>query len=174
MTATARHPPPDSSPTVSPSDEPESDGRIVWHRLLQRKLLLRVTIPTVIGLVQLVLALMAVFSGSARPVVLLSIVPALLIGFAFGRGTQVTWDDDRTQVALLRAQVLLAVSYVVVRIGSHILLEQTLRGRVNDLATILLLVSSGLFIGRTIGLSVQIRRALVSRSSQGSPEPHPQ
>lgn len=174
MTVMPGHAPPDPASTVPQTDEGTGHERIVWRRLLQRKLLLRVTIPTVIGLVQLVLALMAISAGNARPVALLSLVPALAIGFIFGRSTRIAWDDERAQIALLQAQVVLAISYFVVRIGSHFLLEATLRGRVNDVATVLLLVSCGLFIGRSIGLSVQIWHVLVDRNSRNATSAQPQ
>lgn len=168
MTSTGRRLPPNSTSTLSESDRESSDGRIVWRRLLQRKLLLRVTIPTAIGLIQLVLAIIAIVSGDARPILLLFMLPALLVGYLFGRRTRIAWDDDKAQVSLIQAQVLLAVSYIVTRVGTHFLLERTLSGRVNGLATALLLVSFGLSFGRSLGLSVQIWHALVRRSS-GNP-----
>ena len=168
MTSMARRLPPDSTLALTQSDRESSDGRRVWRRLLQRKLLLRVTIPTVIGLVQLVLAIIAIVSGDARVILLLFMLPALLVGYLFGRSTRIAWDDERAQVSLIQAQVLLGVAYIVVRVGTHFLLEKTLSGRVNGLATALLLVSFGLFFGRSLGLAIQIWHALVSRSS-GNP-----
>jgi len=166
MKSMARPEPPDSTSTLPQSDRKSSDDRIVWRRLLQRKLLLRVTIPTAIGLVQLVLSIIAIVSGDARPIVLLFMLPALLVGYLFGRSAAIAWDDEGAQVSVVQAQLLLAISYIVVRVGTHFLLEKTLSGRVNGLATALLLVSFGLFFGRSIGLSVQIWHALVSRSSR--------
>lgn len=166
MTPMARQEPPDSTSTLPQSDRESSDDRIVWRRLLQRKLLLRVTIPTAIGLVQLVLSIIAIVSGDARPIILLFMLPALLVGYLFGRSAAIAWDDESAQVSLVQAQVLLAISYIVVRVGTHFLLEKTLSGRVNGLATALLLVSFGLFFGRSIGLAVQIWHALVGRNSR--------
>lgn len=168
MTTAGRRLPPDSTSTFPESDRERGDGRTVWRRLLQRKLLLRVTIPTAIGLVQLVLATIAIVSGDARPILFLFLLPALPVGYLFGRSTRIAWDDEKAQVSLIQAQVLLAVSYIVVRVGTHFLLEKTLSGRVNGLATALLLVSFGLAFGRSLGLSVQIWHALASRSS-GNP-----
>jgi hypothetical protein len=158
---------------LSPSDRESSDGRIGWRRLLQRKLLLRITIPTVIGLVQLALSIIAIVSGDARPILLVFMLPALLVGYLFGRSTKVAWNDDSAQVSLIQAQVLLAVAYIAVRVGTHFLLEHTLSGRINSLATALLLVSFGLFFGRSVGLAIQIWHALVSRSSRDSASASP-
>jgi hypothetical protein len=144
-----------------------SNGRIHWRRLLQRKLLIRVTIPTAIGLVQLVLSIIAIVSGDARPIVLLFMLPSLLVGYLFGKSTKIGWNDERAQVSLIQAQILLAVSYIVVRIGTHYLLELTLSSRINGLGTALLLVSFGLFFGRSVGLAIQIWHALASRNGQG-------
>ncbi len=166
MTLMSHDVPPDSPSTLSPSDWRRSNGRIVWRRLLQRKLLLKITIPAVIGLVQLVLAVLAIVAGSARPVVMLWTVPALLVGYLFGRSTKIAWNSEATQIAIIQAQAWLAVGYIVVRVGSHFLMKETLSGRVNDVATTLLLVSFGLFLGRSIGLSDQIWHALVSHNSE--------
>jgi hypothetical protein len=132
-----------------------------------------VTIPTAIGLVQLVLSIIAIVSGDARPILLPFMLPALLVGYLFGKSTRIAWDDERAQVSLIHAQVLLAVSYIVVRIGTRYLLELTLSSRIKGLATALLLVSFGLFFGRSVGLAVQIWHALVGRNSQGPSDAKP-
>jgi hypothetical protein len=173
MTSTTQQSPPGSTSTLQPDIQKSNGGRIVWRRLLQRKLLIRVTIPTAIGLVQLVLSIIAIVSGDARPILLLFMVPALLVGYLFGKSTRIGWDDERSQVSLIQAQVLLAVSYIAVRIGTHYLLELTLSSRINGLATALLLVSFGLFFGRSVGLAVQIWHALVGRESQGPTDTKP-
>lgn len=162
-------PSPRSNDPVSGSgqiDNQLNHGRPHWRTLLQRKLLIRVTIPTVIGLVQLVFSIIAIVSGDARPAILLFALPALLVGYLFGRRTTIGWDDDRAQVSLIQAQVLLVISYIAVRVGTHYLLEVTLSSRIHGLATALLLVSFGLFFGRSIGLAVQIRNALMSRETR--------
>jgi hypothetical protein len=173
MTSTAQQSPPGSTSTVQPDARESNDDRIVWRRLLQRKLLLRVTIPTAIGLVQLVLSIIAIVSGDARPILLLFMLPALLVGYLFGKSTRIGWNDERAQVSLIQAQALLAVSYIVVRIGTHYLLELTLGSRINGLATALLLVSFGLFFGRSVGLAIQIWHALVGRDSRGPRDTNP-
>ena len=173
MTPTAPQSPAGTTSTLPQSGRESNDGRLVWRRLLQRKLLIRVTIPTAIGLVQLVLAIIAIVSGDARPIVLLFMLPALLVGYLFGKRTKIGWDDERAQVSLIQAQMLLAVSYIVVRIGTRYLLELTLRSRVEGLATVLLLVSFGLFFGRSLGLAQQIWHALATRDETPAAEANP-
>lgn len=153
----------DGATKTESESQDETDGPIKWRRLLQRKLLIRVTLPTAIGLVQLTLSIIAIVSGDARPALLLFILPALLVGFWFGRKTKIAWNDERAQISLVQAQILLAVSYIVVRVGTHFLLELTLGGRISEIATAILLVSFGLFFGRSVGLAVQIWQALTHR-----------
>ncbi|MCA9860318.1 MAG: hypothetical protein KC438_11380 [Thermomicrobiales bacterium] len=131
------------------------------------------TIPTAIGLIQFAVGLYEIVTGDARPILLLFMLPALLVGYLFGRGTKIAWDDESAQVSLIQAQLLLAISYVVVRVGTHYLLERTLSSRIDGLAIALLLVSFGLFFGRSIGLAVQIWHALVSRDEDGCPDAAP-
>ena len=136
-----------------------NSGRIVWRRLLQRKLLIRVTLPTAIGLIQLVFAIIAIITDHVSPLVLLWLVPSIAVGYFFGQKTEIGWDDESAQVSLVKAQVLLVVSYIVVRVGTHYVLETVLSGRM-WLAVALLLVSFGLFFGRSLGLARQIWKAL--------------
>jgi hypothetical protein len=154
------------------SDAASGQERIHWGRLLQRKLLIRVTVPTLIGLVQLVFAIVAIVNGHAPARMLLWSLPALLVGYLFGRSTKIAWDDEKAQIVLIRAQLLLTAAYIILRVAGHIALEKTLSGRM-DLADLLLVLSFGLFFGRTVGLADQIRRALSSRSSRDPTEVAP-
>lgn len=165
MTSMAKPSPSESTSTLPLSDVKPNNGRIGWRQLLQRKLLLTVTIPTAIGLIQLAFAIYAILEGEARPLVLLFLLPAMLVGLWFGRRIKIAWNDESSQVSLIQAQVLLTVSYIVVRIGTHILLEKTLSSRINGVATAVLIVSFGLFFGRSLALAVQIWRALSTHES---------
>ena len=169
----ATQPVPEAGSTRNADASHGTNGRIVWRRLLQRKLMLRVTIPTAIGLVQLAFSIYAIIFGNARPIILLFMLPALLVGYFFGRRTKIGWDDDSEQVSLIQAQVLLAVSYIVVRVGTRFLLEKTLDSRISAIATVLLIVSFGLFFGRSLGLAEQIWHALVNRSNTDAANPNP-
>lgn len=142
----------------------QSGGRIHWRTLLQRRLLVRVTLPTAIGIIQLVMAIVAIARGDAPAIVLLVAVPALAVGYWFGRKTKMAWDNDRSEVTLIQAQVLLAASYILVRFGTHRFLERTL-GDESWIAEAILLVSFGLFFGRSFGLAVQIWRAISAEST---------
>jgi hypothetical protein len=172
LTSVAQQPTSNSTSTVPRNDATQHDGRIGRRRLLQRKLLLTVTIPTAIGLIQLAFATYAIVKGNARPLVLLFLLPALLVGYWFGKRVKIAWDDTSAQVSLIQAQVLLTVSYIVVRIGTHFLLEKTLSSRIHGLAVALLLVSFGLFFGRSLALSVQIWRALRGHTGPESTDAH--
>lgn len=130
--------------------------------LLQRRLLVSVTVPAAIGLVQLALAIVAVIHGDAPVAVLLWTLPALVAGYGFGRMTGIAWNSASAQVSLIRVQLLLTFAYIVTRLGAHVAIARLLGDRV-WVADILLLVSFGLFFGRSIGLAVDIQRALVSR-----------
>jgi hypothetical protein len=130
-------------------------------------------VPTLIGLVQLIIASVAIGNGNAPIKVLLWALPALLVGYVFGRMTKIAWDDEKAQVSLIHAQLLLTVSYIVVRVGSHFAIGWTLGGLV-WVADVLLLVSFGLFVGRTVELAGQIWQALISRSSQNPAPRTPQ
>lgn len=165
MRSMAQQSPSDSTSTVARSNTMRPGGRIAWRQLLQRKLLLTVTIPTAIGLIQLAFAIYAIVTGDARPLVLLFMLPALLVGYLFGKRVKIAWDDESAQVSLIQAQVLLTVSYIVVRIGTHILLEKTLASRIHGVATAVLIVSFGLFFGRSLALAVQIWHALTGQRS---------
>lgn len=157
--------PPAQQDTSAERDAASSKGRMHWGRLLQRKLLIRVTVPTLIGLVQLAFAIIAIANGQVSARILLWALPALLVGYLFGRSTKMAWDDEKSQIVLLRAQLLLTVSYIVLRVGGHFVLERTLGDRVG-LADVLMVLSFGLFVGRTVGLAGQIRRALSTRGSR--------
>jgi hypothetical protein len=142
------------------------------RRLLQRKLLIQATVPTLIGVVQLIFAIVAIGSGDAPVKVLQWALPALLVGYLFGCMVKIAWDDEKAQVALIRAQLVLTLTYVMVRVGAHFALEWTLGGRV-CVADVLLLVSFGLFVGRTVGIAGQIWQVLSRRSSHDSPRSLP-
>src|SRR5262252_8976205 len=87
------------------------------HHLLERKLLVQVTLPGVLALIQIGVAINDIARSQAEPVTLLWLVGALGVGFAFGRAVRVDWDADATQVALLGGQILLGLVYALVSIG---------------------------------------------------------
>lgn len=162
--APAMTPPPGMAPdsAMEPNSATNTQGRIHWRRLLQRRLLIRVTVPTLIGVVQLAFAIIAIVNDRVPARILAWALPALLVGYLFGRSTKIAWDDEKAQIVLIRAQFLITVGYVVLRVAGHFALERTFSDRVG-LADVLLVLSFGLFVGRTVGLAGQIRRALSSR-----------
>ncbi|MGE0542899.1 MAG: hypothetical protein AB7R89_22255 [Dehalococcoidia bacterium] len=157
--------PSDGAGPSAASTEHHEKEHIHWGRLLQRRLLIRVTLPTLIGIVQLVFAVVAVTGGNTPARILLWMFPAIIAGYVFGRITKIAWAHEGTQIALVRGQILITVAYILVRIGTKIALNETLGDRVN-LADVLLVLSFGFFLGRTLGLADQIWQALSSRHSQ--------
>lgn len=130
-----------------------------WRRLLQRKLLRQVTLPTLIGLIQLALAVIDLSQSQLSATLLVWLVVALAVGWCFGRAIRVVWDRDTVQVILVGGQVLLTLAYLVVSVGSRIVLNRTL-GDLDATGVTILLVASGLMLGRTLGMLRQIREAL--------------
>jgi hypothetical protein len=157
--------PSDGDSLGAASTEDHGKQRIHWGRLFQRRLLIRVTIPTLIGIVQLVFAVVAITGGNTPARILLWMFPAIIAGYVFGRITKIAWVHEGTQIALVRGQILITVAYILVRIGTKVALNETLGDRVN-LADVLLVLSFGFFLGRTLGLADQIWQALHSRHSR--------
>jgi hypothetical protein len=130
-----------------------------WRRLLNRKLRMRVTVPALIGLIQLGLALVEMVNGRVPPLILLWLVSALVVGFGFGRATRVMWDSEASQFVLVGGQVVLTLAWLLVEVGSKALLPQVLEP-LSAAGAIALLVACGLVFGRSLGLLGQIQDAL--------------
>ena len=133
-----------------------------WRRLLDRKLRMKVTIPTLIGLIQLGLAAVEMINGQIPPPTLLWFVPALIVGLGFGRATRMIWNSERSQLVLVGGQVLLTLAWLLVKMGSKVLLPQLLES-LSAAGVIALLVTSGLVLGHSLGLLGQIQNALKSQ-----------
>ena len=138
-----------------------------WYRLLQRRLLIRVTLPTLLACVQLVLAIIDLARGKAPAAALAWLFPGLLLGYPFGRLTHVSWNTEKSQLALLGGQSLLTVIYLLVVLGAHFVLKHEL-SQVRPVSTIVLLVAAGIALGRLVGLSHQILHALSDRGTESS------
>jgi apolipoprotein N-acyltransferase len=134
-----------------------------WRRLLQGKLLRQVTLPALIGLIQLGLALVEMVRTPVTPASLLWLLVSFVIGFGFGSAIRVVWDDDAVQVVLVGGQVLLTLAFVMVNVGSKAVLKHALDD-LTSAGVIVLLVGSGLLLGHALGLGHQIRGVL-SRAS---------
>jgi hypothetical protein len=130
-----------------------------WRRLLHRKLLLRLTLPLLIALVQLGLALAEIVGGKAPPALVVWLLPGLLVGLGFGRATRVAWNPDASQVALVGGQAALSLAFLVVQLGARPVLARAL-GDLSYAGAIALIVAVGLVAGRSLGLLGRIREAL--------------
>jgi hypothetical protein len=132
-----------------------------WRRLVQGKLRRQVTLPAILGLIQLVLAAASIVRGEAPASVLVWLVPALLVGWAFGRGTRVVWDSETYQAVLVGGQLVLTLAWLAVKIGSGPALTRALDD-VTYAGAITLVIASGLVIGHSLALLGRVGRALPS------------
>jgi apolipoprotein N-acyltransferase len=131
-----------------------------WRRLLQGKLLRQVRLPALIGLIQLGMALVEMVRTPVTPASLAWLLACFVIGFGFGRAIRVVWDDDAAQVVLVGGQVVLTLAFVIVSVSSKVVLKHAFDG-LTSAAVIVLLASSGLLLGHSVGLMRQIRSALM-------------
>jgi hypothetical protein len=132
-----------------------------WRHLVEGKLRRQVTLPALIGLIQLVLAVATIINGQAPATVLLWLVPALLVGFAFGRATRIIWDSGASQAVLVGGQVLLTLAWLAVQVGSRPALTRAL-GDLSFAGAITMVMAGGLAIGHALALLSRIRQALRS------------
>ena len=151
----------DTSPPRGPAIHGRPGVRPVqrWCRLLEGKLLRQVTLPVLIGLFQLGMALVELARTPVTPASLLWLLVAFGLGFGFGCAIRVIWDDDARQVVLVGGQVLLTLAFVTLNMGSKAVLKHAL-GDQTSAGGIVLLVASGLLLGHSLGLVRQIRRVL--------------
>jgi hypothetical protein len=132
-----------------------------WRHLVQGKLRRQVTLPAVLGLVQLALAAASIARGEAPASVLFWFVPALVVGFAFGRATRVVWDSETYQAVLVGGQVILTLAWLGVQIGSRSALTLALRD-LSYAGDITMVIAAGLVIGHSLALLGRIGRAVPS------------
>ena len=129
------------------------------RRLLQGKLWRQVTLPVLIGLLQLGMAVLDIVGTPITPTSVLWLLVSFVLGFSFGCAIRVAWDEDALQVVLVGGQVLLTLGFVIVNVGSKAVLKHALDDQTSG-GVIVLLVGSGLLLGHSAGLTHQIRRAL--------------
>jgi hypothetical protein len=130
-----------------------------WRRLVQGKLRRQVTLPALIGLIQLGIAVAGIMKGEAPAAVLLWGVPALAVGFAFGRATRIVWDSETYQAVLIGGQVVLTLAWLAIQLGSRPVLTRAL-AELSFASAITLLIASGLVIGHSLALLGRIRQTL--------------
>ena len=72
--------------------------------LLHRKLLARLTIPIVISTVMLGILIIDLFNTPVPSITFAWILVGMIIGYPFGHLTKISWNSDKTQLALVGSQ----------------------------------------------------------------------
>ena len=134
------------------------------RNLVHRKLLLRLTLPSIIAAAMLIAVIIDSFFTPFPAITYAWILLGIIIGYPFGRLTKISWNSDKTQPVLVGSGVILLVAFVVTRIIASIIIRIEF-GYLSYVLAIILLVSVGGTTGRTLGMMRQIRLALMSNSS---------
>lgn len=92
---------------------------MTWHGLVHRRLVLRVTVPVIVGVVMLGFVLIDLIEGRLPPLALRWALAGLALGYPFGRLTKVSWDSESSQVVRDGGQVAILLAYLVFRRGSR-------------------------------------------------------
>ena len=87
----------------------------------------------------------------------------IIIGYPFGRLTKISWNSDRLSSDKLDSEIGLLVAFIIIRIIPSIIIRMEF-GYLSYVLDIVLLVSVGGTIGKTLGMVTQIRLALASNN----------
>jgi hypothetical protein len=134
------------------------------RNLLHRKLLTRLTLPSIIAAGMLIAVIIDSFFTPFPAITYAWILVGIIIGYPFGRLTKISWNSDETQLVLVGSGVILLVAFVVTRIIASIIIRIEF-GYLSYVLAIVLLAGVGGMIGRTLGIMRQIQLALKSNSS---------
>ena len=91
----------------------------------------------------------------------------IIIGYPFGRLTKISWNSDKTQLALVGSGIVFLVAFIIIRIITSMIIRMEF-GYLPYVLDIVLLVSVGGTIGKTLGMIKQIRLALATTNSPSS------
>jgi hypothetical protein len=91
----------------------------------------------------------------------------IIVGYPFGRLTRISWTSDNTQLALVGSGIALLVAFIIIRIITSMIIRMEF-GYLPYVLDIVLLVSVGGTIGKTLGMIKQIRLALVTTNPSPS------
>ena len=138
-----------------------------FRNLLQRKLLLRLTLPSIIAAIMFVVVIVDSFYTPFPANTYAWILVGIIIGYPFGRLTKISWNYDKTQLVLNGSGIGLLVAYIVTTIIRSIILRIEF-GYLSYVLAIVLIASVGGMIGRTLGTIAQIKHALKSNRSSSS------
>lgn len=134
------------------------------RNLLDRKLVLRLTIPSIIAVVILVGVIIDTFFTAIPAITFAWIFVGIIIGYPFGRLTKISWNSDRTQLVLVGSQVVILGIYLVTKIITSLIIRVEF-GYLAYMLAIVLLTTVGSIVGKTLGTLRQIQLALMSTSS---------
>jgi hypothetical protein len=134
------------------------------RNLLHRKLLLRLTIPSIIAAVILVSVIIDTLFTPIPAITFAWILIGIIIGYPFGRLTKISWNSDKTQLVLVGSGLVVLGVYLVTRIITSIIIRMEL-GYLSYVLDIVLLITVGSIIGKTFGTLRQIQLALKSTTS---------
>jgi TctA family transporter len=137
------------------------------RNLLDRKLVLRLTIPSIIAAVILVGVIIDTFSTTIPAITFAWILVGIIIGYPFGRLTKISWNSDRAQLVLVGSQVVILGVYLVTKIITSIIIRMEF-GYLAYVLAIVSLTTVGSIVGKTLGTLRQIQMALMSTSSRRS------
>jgi hypothetical protein len=134
------------------------------RNLLHRKLLLRLTIPSIIAAVIIIGVIIDTFFTPIPAITFVWILVGIIIGYPFGRLTKISWNSDKTQLVFVGSGVIVIGVYLVTRIITSIIIRMEF-GYLSYVLAIVLLVTAGSIIGKTVGTMRQIQLALMSTTS---------
>jgi hypothetical protein len=134
------------------------------RNLLHRKLLLRLTIPSIIAAVILVSVIIDTLFTPIPAITFAWILVGIIIGYPFGCLTKISWNSDKTQLVLVGSGLVVLGVYLVTRIITSIIIRMEL-GYLSYVLDIVLLITVGSIIGKTFGTLRQIQLALKSTTS---------
>ncbi len=132
------------------------------HRVLAKKLRMGLLVPAVLGLIQLVVALVAIAVGDAPMWSLLVLLPAVAIGFPWGRMVRLDWDNDTAEIFMVAGQTAITVAFIEQIVAEKVILKRALSD-LENIGTIVLILTAGLIFGRLLGLYQQIKTTLEHR-----------
>jgi hypothetical protein len=131
------------------------------RNLLDKKLRTRLTIPIVISTAMIVVIIADLLYTSIPLITFAWIFVGIIVGYPFGRLTRISWTSDNTQLALVGSGIALLVAFIIIRIITSMIIRMEF-GYLPYVLDIVLLVSVGGTIGKTLGMMKQIRLALVT------------
>src|ERR671925_1145645 len=135
------------------------------RNLLHRKLLTRLTLPSIIAAGMLIAVIIDSFFTPFPAISFAWILVGIIIGYPFGRLTKISWNSDKTQLVLVGSGVVVLGIYLVTRIITSIIIRMEF-GYLSYVLDIVLLITVGSIIGKTLGTMRQIQLALkIGRAS---------